>query len=322
MSTFVLVVAVLFSLGSITYVYSMRGDVRYDSFVEYVRKGWPVFTPYNCALYLFTDPKARYPIMDMDEFPELELLEENWEVIAEEGKRLMEQGSFEAAIDPELSSYYDVGFRTFYKYGWSKFYLNWYGYTHESAKLTCPKTVEILAKVPQINGAMFATLPPGGQLTRHLDPFASSLRYHLGLATPNSDSCFINIDGKTRSWRDGEALMFDETYLHFVKNNSDQSRLILMCDVERPMSWLGKLINWPYKQMITAFTVPNTDIDKRGLANRTFQTLVPFLEKSKALKKTNRPLYKALKYIVNTILLLGLLGFVWALVKFALYMFS
>lgn len=322
MSTFVLVIVVLFSLGSITYVYSMRGDVRYESFVEYLQKGWPIFTPYNCALYLFTYPKARRPIMDMDEFPELKLLEDNWEVIAEEGKRLMELGTFEAATDPDSSSYYDVGFRTFYKYGWSKFYLNWYGYTHESAKQSCPKTVELLRQIPQVNGALFTTLPPGGQLTRHLDPFASSLRYHLGLATPNDDACFINVDGQTCSWRDGEALMFDETYIHFVKNNSDQSRLILMCDVERPMSWVGKLINWPYKQVITAFTVPNTDIDKRGLANRTFQTLVPFFEKSKTLKETNRVLYKVLKYSLNTSLLLVLLGLVWALVNFVLFILS
>ena len=322
MSTFVLVVVVLFSLGSITYVYSMRGDVRYDSFVEYLQKGWPIFTPYNCALYLFTYPKARHPIMDMDEFPELKLLEDNWEVIAEEGRKLMEQGSFEAATDPDSSSYYDVGFRTFYKYGWSKFYLNWYGYTHESAKQSCPKTVELLRQIPQVNGALFTTLPPGGQLTRHLDPFASSLRYHLGLATPNDDSCFINVDGKTYSWRDGEALMFDETYIHFVKNNSDQSRLILMCDVERPMSWVGKLINWPYKQAITAFTVPNTDMDKRGLANRIFQTLMPFFEKSKRLKKTNRPLYKVLKYCFNTFLLFVLFGLAWAIVNFVLLILS
>ena len=322
MTTLVLIAVVLFSLGSMAYVYAMRGYVRYDSFVEYLQKGWPIFTPYNCLLYLFTRPKARHPIMDMSEFPELKSLRDNWEIIAEEGKRLMEQGSFDATTDPDSSSYYDVGFRTFYKYGWSKFYLSWYGYTHESAKQTCPKTVELISKIPNVNGALFTMLPPGGQLTRHLDPFASSLRYHLGLATPNDDACFINVDGQTYSWRDGEELLFDETYLHFVKNNSDQSRLILMCEVERPMSMMGRIVNWPYKQIITAFTVPNTELDKRGFANRTFQTLMPLFEKSKTLKETNLFLYKILKYTVNTSLLLILLGIVWMLVKFVLYILS
>jgi hypothetical protein len=31
-----------------------------------------------------------------------------------------------------------------------------------------------------------ALLPPGGDLA-HRDPFAGSLRYHLGLSTPNSE---------------------------------------------------------------------------------------------------------------------------------------
>ncbi|MGH6634584.1 MAG: aspartyl/asparaginyl beta-hydroxylase domain-containing protein, partial [Gammaproteobacteria bacterium] len=54
-----------------------------------------------------------------------------------------------------------------------------------------------------------------------------SLRYHLGLVTPSSDDCFINVDGVPYSWRDGEAFLFDETYLHYARNDSDQYRLIL-----------------------------------------------------------------------------------------------
>ena len=43
---------------------------------------------------------------------------------------------------------------------------------------------------------MFAVLPPGGKLGAHRDPFAGSLRYHLGLVTPNSDKCRILVDGQ------------------------------------------------------------------------------------------------------------------------------
>ncbi|MBL4584447.1 MAG: aspartyl/asparaginyl beta-hydroxylase domain-containing protein [Pseudomonadales bacterium] len=322
MAPFVLSIIVLFSLSSIAYVYTTRGTVRYNSFTEYLQKGWPIFTPFNCLLYIFTYPRARHSVMDASEFPELKALQENWHIIAEEGVALMEQGGFDSISDPESASYYDVGFRTFYKYGWTKFYLSWYGYTHESAKQTCPKTVEILNKIPTVNGAMFTILPAGGQLTRHLDPFASSLRYHLGLQTPNDDACYISVDGQVYSWRDGEVLLFDETYLHLAKNDSDKSRLILMCDIERPMSLLGRIINWPYKKIITAFLVPNTELDKRGFANRTFQTLVPLFEKSKNLKETNLLLYKLLKYTVNTSLLLALFGVVWLIVKFAIFVVS
>lgn len=307
-----LTVSTLFILGSLTYVYKYRGQERFENFSEYLRKGWPLFSPLNCLLYLFTEKRARKPIMDVSQFPELKELQSNWKTIQKEVIELYEKGYFDVTKKPSENSYYDIGFRTFYKYGWSKFYLKWYGYTHESAKKLCPKTVELLEKVPLINGAMFSILPVGSKLTRHLDPVACSLRYHLGLSTPNHDSCFINIDGQSYSWRDGEALLFDETYLHFANNNSDRYRLILMCDFERPMNFLGKCVNFIFKFLMSFTVVPNISGDKHGLVNRIFSSLSPFLQKTKTLKQTHRSLYVVLKYSVN-ISLIGLFFIVIAL---------
>lgn len=68
------------------------------------------------------------------------------------------------------------------------------------------------------------------------DPFAGSLRYHLGLLTPNSERCRIVVDGQAYHWRDGEAVMFDETFVHWAENTTDKTRLILSCDIERPLN--------------------------------------------------------------------------------------
>lgn len=316
MTTLFMLGVITFCFGSLAYVYAIRGNARYESVGEYIRKGWPIFTPFNCLLYLFTAKKARPPITDIADFPELHELHENWEMIRDEAMALMAEGGFDAISDPGSASYYDIGFRTFYKYGWTKYYLNWYGYTHKSALRSCPKTVEFLSKIPSINGAMFSILPPTGQLTRHLDPVACSLRYHLGLKTPNHDDCYISIDNQKYSWRDGEPLLFDVTFLHFAHNDADMSRLILMCDIERPMPWLGRTLNRSYKLLMRATVVPNTDEDKRGFANRVFSWLVPTLEKSKRLKETNLVAYKILKYMVNTTLLLAVAGLVWLSIQF------
>lgn len=320
MTSLIMLALVAFCLGSMAYVYAIRGTARYDGVSEYIRKGWPIFTPFNCLLYLFTKRRARPPIMNMAQFPELAELQDNWQTIRDEAMALMSDGGFDSISDPSQASYYDIGFRTFYKYGWTKYYLTWYGYTHESAAISCPKTVELLKKIPSVNGAMFSMLPPGGQLTRHLDPVACSLRYHLGLNTPNDDRCYISIDGQPYSWRDGEPLLFDVTFLHFAHNDSDRPRLILMCDIERPMSWFGRMLNYPYKWLMRATVVPNTDQDQRGFANRVFSGLVPILERSKKLKETNLVVYKALKYTVNTILLLLVAGLVWAAVQLVVWL--
>lgn len=307
MLTFAATVAAIYVL-SMAYVYALRGQERFASLTEYLRKGWPLFAPLNCALYLMTRRDARAPILSDAAVAELKLLRENWTTFRDEALALHHGGTFEAVANPESSSFYDIGFRTFYKRGWSKFYLTWYGTTHNSAKRLCPKSVALLSQLKTMNGCMFAILPPGGQLSRHLDPFACSLRYHMGLATPNSDACFINVDGRTQSWRDGEAFLFDETCLHFVRNDTDQYRVILMGDVERPMAWPGRLFNKLYKTFMRVMVVPNTPEDERGAGNVVFEKSRKFMAMGQELKRTNKARYKALKFAFNGTLALLLLG--------------
>ncbi len=223
------------------YMYKLRGNTRFDSLSQYLRKGVTVFAPTNCLLYMATKAKARGAILDTSHYEDLKKIKANWTMIRDEAMKLYQDGIFDQTVDPDSAAYYDVGFRTFYKYGWSKFYLSWYGYVHNSARRLCPRTSELLSSLKSINGAMFSILPPGSKLTPHCDPIASSLRYHLGLMTPNNDQCYINVDGHIYSWRDGKDFLFDETYIHFVNNHTDNYRLILMCDVNRPTSWLGSL---------------------------------------------------------------------------------
>lgn len=311
---YILIAASVLSVASMAYIYNVRGAVRYASVREYMRKGWPIFAPFNCLLYLFTQQRGQKVFMDLKDFPELAPLQANWQVIRDEVLALHQGGYFNKTTDPSKAAYFDVGFRTFYKYGWSKFYLNWYGHTHESALALCPNTVRLVNAIPTVNGAMFTVLPPGAQLTRHLDPMAVSLRYHLGLSTPNTDNCFINVDGQSYSWRDGQAALFDVTYLHFARNETDTPRLILMCDVQRPLSFVGKAVNFFYRALIRLTVVPNIEGDTQGFANRVFSSVAPAFARTKALKKSNRPLYTVIKYLFNGTLLAIFVGLVYGLV--------
>ena len=180
----------------------------------------------------------------MTKFPELKPLQDNWQMIREEALKLFDEGHIRAA-----AKYNDLGFNSFFRRGWKRFYLKWYDAPLESAMALCPRTVKLVQSIPTINGAMFAMLPAGGDLGRHRDPFAGSLRYHLGLVTPNSDACRIWVDGEEYSWRDGEAVMFDETFIHWAENRTDVDRLILFADVERPLTspLLARLNHWMKK---------------------------------------------------------------------------
>ena len=54
--------------GSLLYVYRYRGRTRYANFREYFRKGWPIFSPLNCLLYLTTRARGSGAIMDVERF--------------------------------------------------------------------------------------------------------------------------------------------------------------------------------------------------------------------------------------------------------------
>jgi len=321
-SLIVFIVLALYVCASMFFVYRLRGNVRFESFRRYLRKGWFIFAPFNCWLYLFTQKRAAVPIMDIKDFKELDPIKDNWEVIRDEAVNLKSQGFFEKTKDPASVSFYDIGFRTFYKYGWGKFYLQWYGYTHKSAQDLCPKTVEVLSKVPSVKGALFSFLPAGSQLTPHSDPSASSLRYHLGLDVPASDKAYINVDGVSYSWRNGEAFLFDETYLHFAKNETDKDRLILMCEIERPMSFPGRMVNFFYQLALRFGVVPNQPGDEEGLINRIFSSMDPIIVKVRTYKESNPLLYEIVWGAIRLALLLSVCAALYFLFSGLEYIFS
>lgn len=320
-STLAFFIFIFLPFLSLIYVYKYRGQARFSSAVEYLRKGWPIFAPLNVLLYLNTRKSMQKPFVDIEHFEQLASLEEHWQDIAEEAQALYDKGFFSQTTDKANKSFYDIGFRTFYKYGWSKFYCTWYGKDLNSALEYCPKTMALLKNIPSVNGALFTLLPPRSKLTRHLDPVACSFRYHLGLNTPNSDDCFINVDGNSKSWRNGEAFIFDETYLHFVENNTDQMRLILMCDIERPMGMFGRIFNSAYKLLIRQLLVPNLPNDPSGFVNKLFAKVMPFLERAKQVKKSNPKLYYPTKWLFNALLLAVFILFLWLLVSLFMSVF-
>jgi beta-hydroxylase len=247
--------------------------------------------PINMFMHLFSKVPST-PYIPVREFPELSVLQENWPTIREEGLRLIEMKKIKASEQNN-----DAGFNSFFKTGWKRFYLKWYDASHPSAERLCPKTYALLQGIPSVKAAMFAELPPGAKLNPHRDPFAGSMRYHLGLATPNDDRCFIEVDGQRYSWRDGQGVIFDETYIHWAENASDSDRLILFCDVERPMrfGWMQAINRWLGRTMMTAAASPNESGDQTGLVSKLFRISFVLGQYRRRYKAWNKTAYKATK---------------------------
>ena len=252
-----------------------------------------LISPINAVMYLFSRAPAT-PYLKTSAFPELSLLRDNWQVIREEALKLNDEGYIKAA-----SGYNDIGFNSFFRTGWKRFYLKWYDRDMASANALCPKTVELLRQIPGVKAAMFASLPPGAKLVRHRDPYAGSLRYHLGLITPNSPDCFIEVDGERYFWRDGEAIVFDETFIHHAANTTDHQRVILFCDIERPLHGrlLAAINRWFADNIMAASASPNEVGEHVGGINRFFQVAYKVRLQTKKLKLNHRRTYYLSKWV-------------------------
>lgn len=270
-----------------------RGSVRHKLTRQLLDHSTLV-APINCFMYLFSKvPNTAY--VDVNTVPELQLFRDNWQIIREEVIALASANAIKAS-----DKYDDAGFNSFFRNGWKRFYLKWYRDFHPSAKQHCPKTIELIKRTPCIKAAMFAALEPGGKLVRHRDPYAGSLRYHLGIITPNSDDCAIVVDGQAYSWRDGEDVLFDETYIHYAYNQTDKERIIFFCDVERPMKWkLPAWINRIFARIVlAAASAPNFATDKTGMINRLFKYIYAVRRVGKRMKAWNHRCYYLVKYLL------------------------
>lgn len=276
-----------------------RGVVQHTKLTRKLSDHSNVMAPVNCLFYAFSRVKNTAYI-DVNHFPELKLLQENWEVIRDEAIGLNNASRIKASDDLD-----DLGFNSFFRTGWKRFYLKWYGATLTSANQLCPNTVALINKISSIKGAMFTMLPPGARLVKHRDPYAGSLRYHLGLVTPNSDECYIDVDGQKYSWRDGEAVIFDETFIHYAENRTDKNRIILFLDVKRPVSFF--LVDW-FNQLfsrvvLAAAATKNIEGDKVGFLNKAFAYVYQLRLLGKKIKAFNSILYYAIQYALYTLLI-------------------
>jgi beta-hydroxylase len=277
----------------------LRGSVRFG-LVRALTDFTVLIAPVNALMYLFSrTPRTAY--IDQNAFPELALLNQNWKIIRDEAMALAEDGQISAA-----SGYNDLGFNSFFRTGWKRFYLSWYGTELPSAAAKCPQTLALLKQIPSIKAAMFASLPPGATLVRHRDPYAGSLRYHLGLVTPNDPACFIEVDGQRYHWKDGEPVMFDETFIHHAANQTNHQRVVLFCDVERPLwsapaRWFNRLFA---RYVMSAASSQNIEGEGVGVLNKLFSGFYKLRLKAKQLKQYSSRLYYLLKWI-------AILGLLW-----------
>jgi ornithine lipid ester-linked acyl 2-hydroxylase len=122
----------------------------------------------------------------------------------------------------------------------------------------CPVTARALAAIPGMKTGMFSVLAPGKELPSHRGPYKGLLRCHLGLIV--SSAAGIVVGGEAASWKEGEVLIFDDTFEHSAWNYAEVDRVVLFIDFERPLRHPLKAIN-----RFLLFVVPRTAFGKSAI---------------------------------------------------------
>ena len=107
-----------------------------------------------------------------------------------------------------------------------------------------PVTTRLLEAVPNLQTAWFSILSPGYHIPAHRGVSKGIVRAHLGLIIPKeAEKCRMRVGDTINVWRPGEIFVFDDTYEHEVWNDTEEERVILLFDFDRPMRYWGRMVN-------------------------------------------------------------------------------
>jgi aspartyl/asparaginyl beta-hydroxylase (cupin superfamily) len=121
---------------------------------------------------------------------------------------------------------------------WSSLFLWKDGARQEAVCRACPQTSALLDSLPMAQQpgfaptAMFSALEAKTHIPAHTGSTNVRLLCHLPLILPGPAR--FRVGNETRSWRMGEAWIFDDTIEHEAWNDADALRVILIFDVWNP----------------------------------------------------------------------------------------
>ena len=120
---------------------------------------------------------------------------------------------------------------------WQQVVLYEAGRRQDAACTRFPVTASVVEQIPEATTfgpgvVTLSWLEPGAHVIPHCGRTNSQLRVHLGLDVPAGVS--IRVGDQHLSWRDGECIVFDDSYEHEVWHRGDRPRLVLLMDVLYP----------------------------------------------------------------------------------------
>jgi ornithine lipid ester-linked acyl 2-hydroxylase len=165
---------------------------------------------------------------DTSNFPWVKQLESQWHVIYDELMALVKE--HEDSLTPYPNREMTTKLNKWKTFG----FMFWTIKSSNNCK-KCPETWKLLKKIPDLLAGSFSLLEAGTTIKPHQGDTNAIIRCHLGLKIPApAPQCAFRVGNETRSWKEGEMLMFCDAHTHTAWNNTSEKRYIMILDIMRP----------------------------------------------------------------------------------------
>lgn len=176
------------------------------------------------------------------DYPELLVIQEHYAIIKKELEALLNSNT-------KIPLLHDIDETTTFisanqpDKNWRMFELYCFGQKPEANRRLCPQTCAILDNIPSVQHAAFSILGPSKSIPFHTGSYRGILRYHLALIVPEESPPRINVKDQYYTWKEGESILFDDTWMHRVLNDSSGMRVVLLIDVKRKLPFPLNIMN-------------------------------------------------------------------------------
>jgi aspartate beta-hydroxylase len=121
---------------------------------------------------------------------------------------------------------------------WNGYYFFRHGERRAENCAACPVTAAALDALPlaRVPGhgpeVLYSVFSPGTHLLPHRGVTNTRIVGHLPLMIP--EDCALRVGGEDHHWREGEVVLFDDTYDHEAWNRSGRTRVVMIFDLWNP----------------------------------------------------------------------------------------
>ena len=203
-----------------------------------------------CVLYAFnqlvTKSKTTPPVMDPSSEPVSAELEANFETIKKEVNALLSDG--ELLLTRDSTSNEEIGRDVKFSCppespqcseeekqldGWKIMMVSVGKTVSEQGQYFLPKLVEITQRY-KVASVVVSSLPAKTEIPVHCGYTPMVKRLMLAITVPrDADNCYLCVNTEKLTWTEGKCLLWDDTFYHAVKNNTEETRVVVYMDVIR-----------------------------------------------------------------------------------------